>query len=413
MKLLPHTLIWTKKLAMDLFKPVKPTVLIVDDSPAILSLLAGLLHSTYTVKAVNHGAKALKIVSKEQPDLILLGVELHDISGYDVCRQLKTEHHTQHIPVIFLTSKVDVEGEEMGMSLGAVDYITRPISPKILLSRVKAHLVNASHLITMRTNNEYLEFKVAKRARQLAAVQEVTLLALASLAEVRDPETGNHLRRTQNYMRIVGQHLRNHPRFSSYLDDGVIDLLFKCAPLHDIGKVGIPDRILLKAGPYEPCEFEIMKTHPTLGYEALLHAQEATADSIEFLEVAKQIVYSHHEKWDGSGYPQGLAGDAIPIPARLMALADVYDALISRRVYKPALSHAQASQIILNGRGTHFDPDVVDAFLASGDEFQAIASRYADSHAALQLRAVSLRKLCKTPVAVVKPASAAMRRVQS
>ena len=378
---------------MELFLPVKPTILIVDDAPANLSLLGGLLHSAYTVKAVNHGSKALKVASQEQPDLILLDIMMPDINGYEVCRQLKAYKHTQHIPVIFLTGKTDVASEEVGMSLGAVDYITRPINPEILLSRVKAHMADASRAHTLRVNNEYLEFEVNKRARELAALQQVTILAMASLAEVRDQDTGNHLRRTQNYIRALGNHLRHHPRFSSYLNSNVIDLLFKCAPLHDIGKVGIPDRILLKPGRYVPAEFAIMKTHPALGYEALLHAEDSAGESMEFLEIAKQIVYSHHEKWDGSGYPQGLVGDAIPIPARLMALADVYDALICKRVYKAGMSHEQAVQIIVEGRGKHFDPDVVDAFIELEFEFQEIALRFTDSQEELEIKATFLNSV--------------------
>jgi putative two-component system response regulator len=375
---------------MDLFLPVKPTLLVVDDSSANLSLLFGLLHESYTVKAVNHGAKALAMVSQDEPDLILLDIMMPDINGYEVCRQLKANPRTQHIPVIFLTSKNEVENEEMGMALGAVDYITRPISPEILMSRLRAHLVDATHARTMRVNNEYLEFEVAKRARDMAALQEVTILALASLAEVRDVETGNHLRRTQHYIRALARQLLDHPRFSSFLNPSVIDMLFKCAPLHDIGKVGIPDRILLKPGRYEPHEMEIMKTHPRLGYEALMQAQVASVESLEFIQIAKQIVYTHHEKWDGSGYPQGLAGDAIPIPGRLMALADVYDALISRRVYKDGMGHDKARAILVEGRGKHFDPDVVDAFLALEDEFQAIAERFADSDEELKEKAIRL-----------------------
>jgi putative two-component system response regulator len=378
---------------MDLFLPVKPTVLIVDDSAANLSLLFGLLHESYTVKAVNHGAKALAMVNQDEPDLILLDIMMPDIDGYEVCRALKANPRTQHIPVIFLTSKNEIENEEMGMALGAVDYITRPISPEILMSRLRAHLVDATHARTMRINNEYLEFEVAKRSRDMAALQEVTILALASLAEVRDVETGNHLRRTQNYIRALARHLSEHPRFSSFLTPHVIDMLFKCAPLHDIGKVGIPDRILLKPGRYEPHEFEIMKTHPRLGYEALMQAQVVTMESLEFIQIAKQIVYAHHEKWDGSGYPQGLVGDAIPIPGRLMALADVYDALISRRVYKDGMGHEKAKALLVEGRGKHFDPDVVDAFLALEEEFQAIAERYADSEEALQAKAIRLARV--------------------
>jgi putative two-component system response regulator len=184
--------------------------------------------------------------------------------------------------------------------------------------------------------------------------------------------------------------LRPHPRFSAVITLDMIDMLFKCAPLHDIGKVGIPDRILLKPGPYEPDEFAIMKTHPTLGYQALLHAQAAAGEPIEFLEVAKQIVHGHHEKWDGSGYPLGLAGDNIPIPARLMAVADVYDALISQRIYKSGHSHEQACAIIADGSGTHFDPDVVDAFTALSAEFQNIATHHADSTDELRQKAAFL-----------------------
>ena len=372
---------------MDLFLPVKPTVLIVDDSPVNLRWLGKLLCQLYDVKTVNHGAKALEMVSEEQPDLILLDIMMPDITGYEVCRRLKADKHTQHIPVIFMSSQTETISEEMGMSMGAVDYITRPINPEILLSRVRAHFSEASYLRTMRVNNEYLEYEVTKRARDLAALQQVTILALASLAEVRDLETGSHLRRTQNYIRALARHLRSHPRFSHALNDVMIDMLFQCAPLHDIGKVGIPDRILLKPGRYEPHEFEIMKTHPALGFEALNHAQLTAGASIEFLEVAKEIVYSHHEKWDGSGYPQGLVGDAIPIPARLMAIADVYDALICSRVYKSGMSHEKAVNIIAQGRGKHFDPDVVDAFLALGSEFQDIARRFVDSDVELQAKA--------------------------
>lgn len=364
---------------MDLYLPVKPTILIVDDSHGNLSLIANLLHESYTIKAINHGEKALKVVSDEQPDLILLDINMLDVDGFEVCRRLKADPLTHLIPIIFLTSKTELESELRGMALGAVDYITRPINPLILLSRLKAHFVDASTARTLRINNEYLEIEVAKRTRQLAVLQDVTILALASLAQTRDSDTGNHLKRTQHYMRALGNHLKANPRFSDFLSDGMVDILFKCAPLHDIGKIGIPDRILLKPGRYEPEEFEIMKAHPTLGRDAIVNAQETAGQQIDFLETAKEIVYSHHEKWDGSGYPQGLAGDEIPIAARLMALADVYDALISCRVYKDGMSHERAAQIIVKGRGQHFDPDVVDAFLDLDDEFQFIASRFADT----------------------------------
>ncbi len=377
---------------MDLFRAAKPTVLVVDDTPANLGLMAELLKSAYTVKAVNNGVRALALAELEPPDLILLDVMMPEMDGYEVCRLLKARPNTRQIPVIFLTSRGEVEDEQHGLALGAVDYITRPINPPILLSRVRAHVADASSAKTMRVNNEYLEFEVVKRTRQLAALQDVTILALASLAEKRDADTGNHLRRTQHYMRALSKHLKPNSRFNDFLTNEMVELLFKCAPLHDIGKVGIPDRILLKPGRYEPDEFEIMKTHPALGRDALLHAGATSGEMLDFLEIAKDIVYSHHEKWDGSGYPLGLIGDAIPIPARLMALADVYDALISPRVYKAGMSHAQAAAIIMQGKGTHFDPDMVDAFACLGDEFQVISERFNDTQAELISKAEYLER---------------------
>ena len=390
---------------MDMYAPVNPTILVVDDATANLSLISGLLRDLYTVKAVNHGAKALKIASEEPPDLILLDIMMPDMDGYEVCRRLKADPQTRKIPVIFLTSKNDVESEQMGMDLGAVDYVTRPISPPILLSRVKAHLGDAVHAKTLQVNNEYLEYEVSKRSRQLLALQDVTTLALASLAETRDADTGNHLRRTQHYVQALARQLKAHPRFADFLTESRIQAIFKCAPLHDIGKVGIPDRVLLKPGRFEPAEWEIMKQHPTLGHEAISKAMSDTDASSEFLEVAKEIVYCHHEKWDGSGYPQGLAGDAIPISARLMAVADVYDALICRRIYKKSAPHAQAVQIIVVGRGTHFDPDLVDAFCAIAQDFQTIAERFADSDEDLQLKAATLESMVAIEPRASQPSS--------
>jgi putative two-component system response regulator len=204
------------------------------------------------------------------------------------------------------------------------------------------------------------------------------VLAMASLAETRDNETGNHLRRTQHYVRRLAEQLRARGQHVELLTDRHIDLLFKSAPLHDIGKVGIPDSILLKPGPLTAEEFEVMKTHTTLGLEAIEHAEQALGHEVPFLRFAKEIALSHQEKWDGSGYPEGLRGAAIPLSARLMAVADVYDALISRRVYKPAFTHEQAVQMIQAGRGRHFDPEITDAFLDVQEEFRAIARRFRD-----------------------------------
>ncbi|MBV8633459.1 MAG: HD domain-containing protein, partial [Burkholderiaceae bacterium] len=231
----------------------------------------------------------------------------------------------------------------------------------------------------LRDKAAFLEYEVTRRTEEVHDLQEATILMMASLAETRDNETGNHILRTQYYVKALAEHLKDHRRFARFLTPETIMLLFKSAPLHDIGKVGIPDRILLKPGRFEPEEFEIMKTHTTLGRDAIRQAEKRLGHSVPFLEFAKEIAYSHQEKWDGSGYPQGLAGEDIPVSARLMAVADVYDALISRRVYKEPMSHEQAVQIITEGRGKHFDPDIVDAFLAIQDECRTIALLYSDS----------------------------------
>ncbi|WP_244899870.1 response regulator [Rhodoferax fermentans] len=361
----------------------KATVLVVDDTPDNLSLVSGLLRDDYIVRVANNGEKALRIASSEQPpDLILLDIMMPGMDGYEVCQRLKADPKARDIRVIFLTAKAEIEDERKGFELGAVDYITKPISPPILQERVKTHLALKASSDFLRDKSAYLEQEVARRTAEVMAIQDVTILALASLAETRDTDTGNHIRRTQYYVQALALQLRQHPRFARYLTEANITMLFKSAPLHDIGKVGIPDRILLKPGGFEPHELEIMKSHTTLGFEAIEHAEKALGITVDFLRTAKEIALSHQEKWDGSGYPQGLVGDAIPISARLMALADVYDALISRRVYKAGMSHAQAVELILAGRATHFDPDVVDAFVAVQDAFQAIAARFVDREVA-------------------------------
>lgn len=366
----------------------KPTILVVDDTPENLTMMSFLLKDRYKVKVANHGQKALRIAASEpQPDLILLDIMMPEMDGYEVCRQLQQDPQTRNIPIIFLTARASVEDEEFGLGLGAVDYITKPISPPVVLARVKTHLSLKASADFLRSKSDYLEQEVAKRTREISAVQDVTILAMASLAETRDNETGNHIRRTQHYVKALAEALRQQPKFATVLDDHTIAMLFKSAPLHDIGKVGIPDRILLKPGRYEPEEFAIMQRHPLLGLQAIEHAEQSLGTSVDFLRVAKEIAYGHHEKWDGSGYPQGLVGEAIPLSARLMAVADVYDALISRRVYKEGMPHQQAAEIIAQGRGSHFDPDVVDAFFQIEQTFVAIAQRYLDSDQDLKAKA--------------------------
>ena len=357
----------------------KPTILVVDDTPDNIDLLRAVLEDDYRTKIAVNGERALKIAAGgDQPDLILLDIMMPGMSGYDVCRALKADPATANIPVIFVTAMSEVADEQLGLALGAVDYITKPISAPLVLARIKTQLGMKRMQDFLRDQNHYLESEVERRVQEVAALQDVTIHAMASLAETRDSETGNHIRRTSHYLKALAEQVRHLPRFRDFLTDKTIELLFKTAPLHDIGKVGIPDHILLKPGRFEPHEMAIMKTHTTLGRDAILAAERELGIEVDFLKYAKEIAYSHHEKWDGTGYPQGLAGEQIPISARLMALADVYDALISCRIYKDGMRHEDAVKIIAEGRGTHFDADIVDAFLRIQDQFQAISSRYAD-----------------------------------
>ena len=315
------------------------------------------------------------------------------MDGYEVCRQLMNNPVTAGIPVIFLTIRNEELDEQLGFDAGAIDYITKPISPPLVLTRIRNHLNLKAASDFLRDRNSYLEQEVRRRTRELSLIQDATIVAMASLAETRDNETGNHIRRTQIYLRTLARHLQSHPRFSAELTDENIDLMYKSAPLHDIGKVAIPDRILLKPGELTPAEFEIMKTHTTLGREAISRAEALFGGISSFLRFAKEIAYSHQEKWDGTGYPLGLSGERIPVAARLMAVADMYDSLITRRIYKTAHSHAQAIDILRAGRGTDFDPDIIDAFLALQDDFQAIAQRFAGAEIDEEREAERMRQV--------------------
>ncbi len=357
----------------------KKTILIVDDTPANVSLLNNILKDSYKTKIATNGEKALKLAASEpSPDLVLLDVMMPEMDGYEVCERLKSDDVTRDIPVVFLTAKVAVEDETKGLSLGAVDYITKPISPPIVLERVKNHLALKEARDLLQNQNRILEEKVQERTRQLDELHDVAMEAMGALAESRDPETGNHIRRTQLYVKLLAEALCHHPKFSSFLTPENITQLCKAAPLHDIGKVGVPDAILLKPSKLTEEEFEIMKLHTVYGRDALVAAEKKLTIPSDFLLFAKEIAYSHQEKWDGSGYPEGLAGEDIPISARLMAIADVYDALISRRVYKPPFPHEKAMAIMIEGRGSHFDPDMLDAFVEISEECRSVAEAYAD-----------------------------------
>ena len=372
----------------------RATVLVVDDTPINLSIMTELLQDLYEIKVATSGKRALQIAQSDNPpDLLLLDVMMPEMSGYEVCSQMKANPATQDIPIIFLTSMGEAEDEKKGFDLGAADYITKPISPPIVLARVKMQLQMKAFADFLKDKNCYLEHEVAKRTRELTAIQDVTIQVVSALAETRDTDTGFHIRRTQYYVRMLARKLSTHPRFRQELSDEAIATLFKSAPLHDVGKVGIPDSILLKPGRLTSEEFEVMKTHSSLGSSAIELAEKQLGVEVKFLSCAKKIARSHHEKWDGTGYPDGLAGEEIPMAARIMAVADVYDALISRRVYKEGMPHEKAMAIMIEGRGSSFDPDILDAFVDLAEEFRKVAARYADADERFGLNETIVREL--------------------
>jgi len=360
----------------------KPVILVVDDTPENLSVIGELLQPGYRVRVANSGSRALAIAGSDpRPDLILLDVMMPDLDGYQVLERLREDAKTREIPVIFVTALDAVDDERKGLELGAVDYLTKPVRPAIMQARVHAQLELKQARDRMRDENAWLEAQVTQRMNENQRLQNIALKALTTLAATRDNETGSHILRTQAYVRILCDELRKRGMHLDRLTDTGIRFITMAAPLHDIGKVGIPDRILLKPGKLDAEEWTIMKTHAALGADAIRTAiaeEVGTDQPFDFLVAAIEIANFHHEKWDGSGYPEGLKGDSIPLPARLMALADVFDALISRRVYKEAFPLEDAIKIITDGRGQHFDPDVVDAFIARQDEFLDVAAKYSD-----------------------------------
>jgi len=345
-------------------------VLIVDDTETNIDVLVDTLGDEYDVRVAMDGEMALEDIAEEKPDLILLDIMMPGMDGYEVCEILMADSHTRHIPIIFLTAMSEEQDEAKGLALGAVDYVTKPFSPDLVKARVK-------NQIQLKKYQDHLEEMVQDRTRELLLTQEVTIESMGTLAEYRDPETGGHIKRTKNYVKALATHLSTKSEFKSVLDADTIEQLYKSSPLHDIGKVGVKDSILLKPGKLTDEEFEDMKKHSVYGRDAI-KANEKKLGETSFLSMARDIAYTHHEKWDGSGYPRGVKGENIPLCGRIMALADVYDALISKRVYKAPMPHEIAVKIIKEGRGTHFDPQLVDLFLEISEEFRTIALEFAD-----------------------------------
>jgi putative two-component system response regulator len=356
----------------------RPTILVIDDTPANLSLLNQLLREHYRVKLANSGVKGLALAASAKPDLILLDIMMPEMDGYEVCKRLKAEATTARTPVIFLTAKMEVADEEEGFELGAVDFIHKPIAPSIVLARVRTHLQIVAWQTFLEDKSAWLEREVNRQVTEVLHLQEASIRVMVSLAEFRDECTGNHVRRTQTYVRLLAEYLGKQERDREFLTPLHIDQITKAAPLHDIGKIAIPDDILLKPGKHTPEEFEIMKTHSIKGESMLARTRQEMGEGNLMLLFASQIARNHHERWDGSGYPDGLAGEAIPLAARLMAVADVYDALRSRRPYKKAFSHEEAVPMIVDQAGRQFDPAMIEAFVALDAEFSRVATQMAD-----------------------------------
>jgi putative two-component system response regulator len=358
-------------------------VLIVDDTPENIEILGYLLKHYKRIIAVN-GQQALKKArQKPPPDLILLDIMMPEMDGFEVCRRLKSDPLTESIPVIFVTALGETPDETKGLELGAVDYITKPFKPAVIKARVATHMALQHARHEMSRQNQTLEERVKERTAQLkTALEKVhqasleTILRLSRAAEYRDDDTGAHLMRMSRFTATVARQLA--------LSDAECHSLLQASPLHDIGKIGVPDRILLKPGKLDKEEWDIMRRHCEMGADIL------SGSDAEVLVLGEIIAMTHHEKWNGSGYPKGLNGEEIPIAGRITAIADVFDALTSKRPYKQPFSIEKACAIIKEGRGTHFDPDVVDAFFASIEEILEIKNRYQDDDIA-HLFAVAIK----------------------
>jgi putative two-component system response regulator len=355
-------------------------ILVVDDIPENLGMISDMLSGQYRCRAATNGEKALDIAwSGNQPDLVLLDIAMPGMDGYEVCRRLKNDPRTRETPVIFLTALDGEEDEARGFLAGGVDYITKPVSRAILLARVEAQLTLLRGKRFLEHRNEILESTVRERSRQLRAMQDVIIMAMASLAETRDSDTSAHIRRVQHFTRELALALRETSRFRERLDDNALELLFKTCPLHDIGKVGVPDSILFKPGRLSEDEFAAMKQHSYFGGQTLREVERQLVVPAAFVTMAHEIALHHHERWDGSGYPLGLRGEEIPLSARIVALADTYDALTGARLYKFPCLADDARTIIERERGRQFDPAVVDAFLSRTEAFRKISENFPDS----------------------------------
>lgn len=358
-------------------------VLVVDDVPENVDLLQCLLEPLgHVVRGAYDGASALLAVAADPPDVVLLDLNMPGVDGFEVCRRLKANEATCHIPIIIVTGVSDRAANLGALEAGADDFVLKPFDTVLLNARirnaVKSKRMHDQVLAYQRQLVDYsqtLEDRIRQRTHQLSRTQQATVFSLAKLAESRDTDTGEHIHRMRLYTQALAREMVASAAYADRLDAAFVERIYMSSPLHDIGKVGIPDQILLKPDKLTAEEFDIMKMHTVIGGETLAAAREESGDNA-FLEMGTEIALSHHERWDGSGYPEGLEGEAIPLPARIVALADAYDAMSSKRPYKEAIPHGIVRETILRDRGRHFAPDVVDAFLRAERAFLEIRSRF-------------------------------------
>ena len=347
-------------------------ILIVDDNPENLHLLANaLLSEGYLVRAALNGEMAITMAINEPPDLIIMDINMPDMDGYQACDRLKAEPTLKSVPIIFLSAMQDTDAKVLAFNHGGVDYATKPFIFEELLARVSTHIELHQLQQDLEQRNESLNQTVFAQQQEISAAQLSTIVALAKLAESRDDDTGLHIDRVGSFSRRLAQAAQNHSNRNAELDDHYVEMIYHASALHDIGKVGIADAILQKPGKLNSDEFDIMKTHPTIGFLTLESIVKSYPNN-QMVGMGSDIAKSHHEKWNGSGYPEGLSGEAIPLSARIVAIADVYDALRSKRPYKTPFSHQQAVDIILEGRGVHFDPELIMLFENIHHEFDQI-----------------------------------------
>ena len=358
----------------------KPCIFLVDDNMVYLNSGKSALQQKYTVITIPSGEKMFTAIKRLKPDLILLDIDMPGMDGYDAIKGLKLNPETMEIPVIFLTGKNDAENELMGLSLGAVDYITKPFSHPILLKRVELHLMLQEQKNALREYTGNLLDMVNERTDDISTLQNAIIIWAAEVIEFRDAETGKHVERVQKYLKILMDAMLNSELYASEVATWDVDAFLKSALLHDVGKIKIRDDILLKAARLTDDELLDMKLHSQYG-KTLLEDLQNKVPNQTFLEYAKVLAHRHHEKWDGTGYPDQLKGEEIPLQARMMSIADVYDALVSERPYKKAFTHEEAMKSVAEGRGTQFDPNLVDIFLTLSDKIKEIGEgmKYSDA----------------------------------